>query len=260
MQKEHFFLGNQIAEPRSFTPRAKVVPPPVIPERNRQEHAAFIKESYNAVVEYAITALSEREKCGLPSADGVYINLDMSPKLVPQKLAQSSGASILKISEDKSDGNVDVTVYIKNEKKDWLSKKADEYADEKYNTKTGKPKNTGLIEPINAIKPADIHALYTSTDDFDKLPDNKAFLFELWITKTKEYDTVKLSDVLDKLAILKAGKNHLDFDGVDVWMIKATKQQLCELPLSIGYIEGVRPYHQPSILKSEDIDYRHYYC
>lgn len=27
MQKEHFFLGNQIAEPRSFTPRAKVVPP-----------------------------------------------------------------------------------------------------------------------------------------------------------------------------------------------------------------------------------------
>ena len=248
MQKEHFFLGNQIAEPRSFTPRAKVVPPPVIPERNRQEHAAFIKESYNAVVEYAITALSEREKCGLPSADGVYINLDMSPKLVPQKLAQSSGASILKISEDKSDGNVDVTVYIKNEKKDWLSKKADEYADEKYNTKTGKPKNTGLIEPINAIKPADIHALYTFTEDFDKLPDNKAFLFELWITKTKEYDTVKLSDVLDKLAILKAGKNHLDFDGVDVWMIKATKQQLCELPLSIGYIEGVRPYHQPSIL------------
>ena len=248
MQKEHFFLGNQIAEPRSFTPRAKVVPPPVIPERNRQEHAAFIKESYNAVVESAITALSEREKCGLPSADGVYINLDMSPKLVPQKLAQSSGASILKISEDKSDGNVDVTVYIKNEKKDWLSKKADEYADEKYNTKTGKPKNTGLIEPINAIKPADIHALYTSIEDFDKLPDNKAFLFELWITKTKEYDTVKLSDVLDKLAILKAGKNHLDFDGVDVWMIKATKQQLCELPLSIGYIEGVRPYHQPSIL------------
>lgn len=105
-----------------------------------------------------------------------------------------------------------------------------------------------MIEPINAIKPADIHALYTSTEDFDKLPDNKAFLFELWITKTKEYDTVKLSDVLDKLAILKAGKNHLDFDGVDVWMIKATKQQLCELPLSIGYIEGVRPYHQPSIL------------
>lgn len=40
----------------------------------------------------------------------------------------------------------------------------------------------------------------------------------------------------------------MDFDGVDVWMIKATKQQLCELPLSIGYIEGVRPYHQPSIL------------
>ena len=37
MQKEHFFLGNQIAEPRSFTPRAKVVPPPVIPERKSRK-------------------------------------------------------------------------------------------------------------------------------------------------------------------------------------------------------------------------------
>lgn len=248
MQKEHFFLGSQIAEARSFTPRAKVVPPPVIPKRNRQEHATFIKESYNAVIDYAITTLSEREKRGLPSADGVYVNFDMSPKLVPQKLAKSSGASVLKISENKSDGNVDVTVYIKSEKKDWLNKKADEYADEKCNTKTGKPKNTGLIDPINAVNPADIHALYTSAEDFDRLPDNEASLFELWVTKTKGYDPVELSATLDKLAIFKADKNRLEFDGVDVWMIKATKQQLCELPLSIGYIEGVRPYHQPSIL------------
>lgn len=129
----------------------------------------------------------------------------------------------MKIFEDKSDGNVDVIVYIKNEKKDWLSKKVDEYVDEKYNMKIGKFKNIGLIEFINVIKLVDIYVFYIFIEDFDKLFDNKVFLFELWIIKIKEYDIVKLLDVLDKFVILKVGKNYLDFDGVDVWMIKVIK-------------------------------------
>lgn len=46
------------------------------------------------------------------------------------------------------------------------------------------------------------------------------------------------------------------FDGVDVWLIKSTKQQLCTLPLSLGYIEGIRPYHKPSILTSSNPEKR----
>ena len=38
------------------------------------------------------------------------------------------------------------------------------------------------------------------------------------------------------------------FDGVDVWLIGADKQQLSTLPLSLGYIEGIRPYKEPSVL------------
>lgn len=39
-------------------------------------------------------------------------------------------------------------------------------------------------------------------------------------------------------------------------MIKSTKQQLCTLPLSLGYIEGIRPYHKPSILTSSNPEKR----
>ena len=130
MQKKHFFLGNKIAEDRSFTPRTRSVQPPTMPERSRQEHAAYIKEIYNTAIDKAIETLSQRSESGLPVADGVYMNFDMVSGFVPQTLAKSSGASILKISEDKGDGNVDVTIYVKKEKKDWLDKKANEYANE----------------------------------------------------------------------------------------------------------------------------------
>ena len=253
MQKKHFFLGNKIAEDRSFTPRTRSVQPPTMPERNRQEHAAYIKEIYNTAIDKAIETLSQRSERGLPVADGVYMNFDMVSGFVPQALAKRSGASILKISEDKGEGNVDVTIYIKKEKKDWLDKKANEYANEEICTINGNPKNATLIEPINSIEQADIHSLYTSAEDFDMLPDNHLQTFEIWVTKGDDYNLEELIKTLDSLGLISAGKNILDFEGVAVLLIKATKQQLCELPLSVGYIEGIRPYKQPSILvKSHD--------
>ena len=62
MQKKHFFLGNKIAEVRSFTPRTRSVQPPTMPERNRQEHAAYIKEIYNTAIDKAIETLSQRSE------------------------------------------------------------------------------------------------------------------------------------------------------------------------------------------------------
>lgn len=88
MQKKHFFLGNKIAEDRSFTPRTRSVQPPTMPERNRQEHAAYIKEIYNTAIDKAIETLSQRSERGLPVADGVYMNFDMVSGFVPQALAK----------------------------------------------------------------------------------------------------------------------------------------------------------------------------
>lgn len=248
MQKKHFFLGNQFAEVRSFTPRTKGGSQANLPERNRQEHAAYIKEKYNTVFDQAINALSQRSKQGLPVADGVYLNFDMVSDFVPSELAKSSGASIVKISEDKGDGNVDVTIYVKKEKNNWLNEKVDDYANEEISTSKGRPKHAKLIEPINSIEQADIHSLYTSAEEFDKLPNNHAQLFEVWVTKDSDYKEKKLTDTLDTLGLVSAGKNILEFDGVVVLLIKATKQQLSELPYSLGNIEGVRPYKQPSVL------------
>lgn len=234
MQKKHFFLGNQFAEVRSFTPRTKGGSQANLPERNRQEHAAYIKEKYNTVFDQAINALSQRSKQGLPVADGVYLNFDMVSDFVPSELAKSSGASIVKISEDKGDGNVDVTIYVKKEKNNWLNEKVDDYANEEISTSKGRPKHAKLIEPINSIEQADIHSLYTSAEEFDKLPNNHAQLFEVWVTKDSDYKEKKLTDTLDTLGLVSAEKNILEFYGVVVLLIKATKQQLSELPYSLG--------------------------
>lgn len=246
MQKKHFFLGNKIVDSRSFTPPTQPYPKPVMPLKNRAAQASRVKDCYEASVSKLISQINTREQQGLPVADGVYINLDMGKKFIPQRLGDKSGATIMKVSDREDDTeNLDVTLYIQKEKKDWLSKKTDEYARE--DTKNGNPRNAQLIEPINEVTPADIHSLYVSAEKFDQIPDGRTLAFEVWLCHGKSYDKKNVRQVLDKLGI-DVVTDPLQFESVDVWLIEATKQQLSYLPLSLGYIENIRPYYQPSVL------------
>ena len=56
------------------------------------------------------------------------------------------------------------------------------------------------------------------------LPDNSLQTFELWVTKGEDYNVEELTKTLDRLGLISTGNNILDFDGVAVLLIKATKQ------------------------------------
>lgn len=255
MHKEHFFLGNNIAEARNFTPQNQGYGKKPLPERDRAEHAQFIREHYEEVVNQAIASLDERERNGLPAANGVYVDLEMDKKFIPSSLGGPdgrTGACIVKVT-DKDENNVGVTVYVKRDKKDWLSSKADLYAHK--DTKKGKPQNEKLIEPIDNIKQADIQSLYVSPEQFDAIPEGGIYRYELWISHNKDNVADAIRDVLNRLNI-NVITSPLVFDSVDVWLIDASKQQLRSLPLSLGNIEGVRPYHEPSVLLSSNSESR----
>lgn len=248
MHKSHFFLGNSIAETRNFTPQNQGYGGKDFPKIvDRVAHATFVKERYENAVNEIIDNLEKRERQGLPVANGMYVDLEMDSKFVPLSFGKQngkSGATIMKVTE-KSGEMADVTVFVKKSKRDWLSDKADIYATE--NKKSGSPKFADKIEPINNVVPTDIRTLYISADEFDAIPNEGMHTYELWISHCKENTSVSIKKVLEQLGITEVS-SPLVFDGVDVWLVSANKQQLIELPLSLGYIEGIRPYHKPSVL------------
>lgn len=250
MHKKHFFLGNKIAEAKEFSPQNQGFGGHSLPTRDRATHARMVKEQYETVVNQVVTHLEEREKQGKPVANGIYVDLKMDKSFVPDSLGKQDnkkGATIMKVTDNGGKNDVDVTVYVKKDKKDWLKNKADDYSDK--DTKKGKPCNEKLIAPINGIVATDIRTLYVSAEEFDTIPEVGSCFYELWMSHSKENSNEGIENTLSQLGIEKATEPLL-FDGVDVWLIKATKQQLCTLPLSLGYIEGIRPYHKPSILTS----------
>lgn len=216
-----------------------------------------MKESYKAAVAHAIACQEERERQGFPVANGVYVDLEMNKKFVPNSLGKQDGrggATIMKVTDKKDDEtNVDVTVFVKKDKKGWLEKKVDDYANK--DTKNGNPRNEKIIVPINDIVATDIRTLYISAAEFDLIPEKGSFYYELWLSHNKDNSKETIKTILLQLGI-EQKTEPLIFDGVDVWLIKASKQQLFLLPLSLGYIESIRPYQEPTILTNTNIENR----
>jgi len=245
MQKNHFYLGNQIAETKDFTPRQRGGQSNTMPQRNRIEHAGLLKEQYQNSFNQAI-ALQDKLAAGdLPVADGVYLDFEVNKKLISDSFDTKTGAKIMKVS-DESEENANVTVFIEKKDKDWLNKKADEYAT--VDTDKGIAKNEKLIAPIEEISLSDIHSLYESSESFDGLAEDEILLFELWINKRDEYSIENVSNTLAALGIECNIGKRLQFADVDVFLIKTNKNVLESLPNHLGYIEGIRRYRQPSIL------------
>ena len=213
-------------------------------------HAAYVKERYNAAVTQAIDNLDKREAEGLPVAKGVYVDVEMDKDFVPDSYGTAdgrNGATIMKVTEKEDESNVGITVYVKREKKEWLEKMADGYS--------AKNSNKNKIAPINDVVCTDISTLYVSPKDFDDIPEEGTHFYELWLSHSRENNEEEIKNKLAQLKIAEVAQPLL-FEGVDVWMIRATKQQLRSLPWTLGYIEGIRPYRQPSILTNDNHESR----
>ena len=61
MHKKHFFLSNNIAEARDFSPRNPYLGDHSLPTRDRAEHGQMVKGQYEIAVNQAIAHLEERE-------------------------------------------------------------------------------------------------------------------------------------------------------------------------------------------------------
>jgi len=247
MHKKHFYLGNKIAEAHDFSPRKHNIEGKQLPQRDRKAHAMAVRECYRTAVAQAIACQESIDKQGLPIANGVYVDIEMDKKFIPVSYGKQDGregATIMKVTDKGKESNVDVTVFVKKDKQDWLEKKVDNY--ENKNTLKENPCYEKIIAPINNIVATDIRTLYVSAD-FEAIPEEGSFCYEFWLSHSRENTKETIERTLLQLKIEKVAEPLL-FDGVDVWLIGADKQQLSTLPLSLGYIEGIRPYKEPSVL------------
>ncbi len=204
MHKKHFYLGNKIAETHDFSPRPSPFKGEQLPQRDRTAHATLVRKRYKDAIDHAIACQEERDQQGFPIANGVYVDIEMDKKFIPVSFGKQDGhggATIMKVTDKDNESSVDVTVFVKKDKKDWLEKKVDDY--EKKNTQNGNPYKEKIIAPINNIVATNIKILYVSAAEFDAIPEDGFYRYELWLSHSKDNTKETIEKTLLQLGIEK---------------------------------------------------------
>lgn len=232
---EHIIVPETIKKAIKYSPRGSGGGGLNIPMRNRQEHAEYLQNRFDAVraedtnVKQQMTALS------LPARSGTYIEFTGAPAydLVSKSLEdQKAGIRLLNIRQVKTVDNQEqsfATIYIPHGKENKLLEKLHKYATEEL--RNGKPKNDALFRSIENINVALLKALWT--DSYEDFPTDHNDWYEVWIRISATEDIVnqhnRFIDSLRSLDIRFKEDSILTFPERAVFLVYANKDSLTKL-------------------------------
>lgn len=253
MAKEHIYLGNEFAETISFTPKPVPVQGKTLPTRDIAEHASWLREKYSESISSAEERIRCRREAQLPSADGVYLDIEIKGGKLPLENLDKSGSHLLTVGETHDDITT-ATVFLPLAEKEWLNKKLDQYEQPVEEGKN--PKNQPLVNAVETIARAEVRSLFPIQGEYDSLQPNVSRLFEIWID---EVDPNKLSEIRQDMAQMGLsiiGNNVITFESVTVFLVKALKEAIDDIPYSLDVVEAVKLYHNPAEMTDRDEDQR----
>lgn len=182
---KHIFIKGSIESEDYSSP--KQAPHPKFPERIRAIHANKLLEQIKTLNQY-ILKIQKQQPSIEKSQSGIYVEFESKSgfPLKTQSLdLPSKGIELLsvrKIQENEEEKTV-AQVFIPLNKISEFTKKIEQYRDRE--TKSGKPKNSDLVNSIENINLSAIRSLWTDLDEFFPQPDENIW-WEVWLRATEK--------------------------------------------------------------------------
>jgi len=206
------------------------------PERNREEHAAFLHRQFEH-------AWSESENDFVVShavRQGVYLQFKSDPgfdlkiksleDLRSKKIRLCNVRKEVELVINEQSGEeieketIYATVYVANQKRRFFVNKINEYATQ--NARSGKPKNADLIDGICDLQKAIVRSFWMDTSAM--IPGNDPKWCEAWLLGDSDEVESRFTSVLDMLQI-QYNSGRIVFPERTVKLIHANHSQLEKL-------------------------------
>lgn len=202
-----------------------------LPNRNRVEHALFLRRRLTEAWSQAAVITNERKAISLPARNGVYLEFRSAPgsKLPVNSLEQiKSGIRLLNVrNEDSQNGKITTaTVYIPDGKQSLFLKKITKYETENTPQK-GEPCHEGLFAPLDDIRNAILESFWIDTQE--SIPTVEPVWCEAWLQGDSLTILEAFFATLEALDIIVNKNEILQFPERQVILIKANRQQLIDL-------------------------------
>ncbi|WP_316861079.1 S8 family peptidase [uncultured Cohaesibacter sp.] len=219
----------------------------LLPDRpSRSAHADMIRDGLNQAWREAEVEQEGRRAVSLPTRNGTYIEFESAPGFdlkFDSLETRRSGIRLLNVREeyidqDASRKTIKATVYVPKGKENILLNKVERYKTEQ--TASDRPKNQALIESIENLSIALIHALWC--DDVSLIPSSDQTVWcEVWLRTDENWEeqVVEFRALAERLEI-EVRPGYLSFPERTVLLINAHLAHLNELLSSFDRIAEFR--------------------
>ena len=244
MERNHFDISNNKIS-QNYIPKGNGFGNKSFPDRNRMEHGQNVATMFLAakeadsrnVAEMNITTPRKGFFLKIQNQEGQILALD---KLDGRK---NMGHLVnVRESGDTRNKNVEAVIYLKEDKQDWLEKKAEDYIHKE--TPKGNPQNKDLIESIESITNATIDDFWMG--DKAEMPHEQGKRWiEVWFFSEDKIDKDEdhinqLKALLEDLSVEFKG-NVLSFPERLVFTVLADKTCMLKIMAASAEVMAFAP-------------------
>lgn len=207
-----------------------------IPELDRGEHANLLRGQYEKALSLSLQEQENVRHLDLPVANGVYLDFSVSSDISRESFHKLRGPRLMTIKNDSDSDKSKATVYLPNNKRQWLTNKLNSYEENGRDAK--------FLNRITQISKAEIQDFFTLKEDLEKyenLSVNENLDVEVWINKD-EIIPYSSDDIITRLRSIGAEieSSFIEFETVSIILIRISKLNLMKLPYSIDLLGEIR--------------------
>jgi len=244
LYKHIFITGNVKAEKYKASP--KQGKQPLIPDRDRAIHSTRLLKQFDDIWKENEKFQQTRSTAKIATRTGTYLSFTSAANhdLITKSLENiRKGIRLLNVKEEQIDDEhkrVKATVYIPNGLEGYFISKIAKYQSE--DLKSGKPKNSPLVNSIEDVSIALLEGLWT--DKPQLIPTVKYKWCEVWLNvnalgENRQKQMEAFFSTLERIGI-EFKHNSIIFPEREVLLIFADRDHLIELMLQSNLLAEIR--------------------
>lgn len=246
--KHPHFLLRDTSTPKAFTAHSSSGgAKPALPDLPRQQHGQSLQRQLADLKPIAANAAAVQREQGLESGVGLQIQFVSQPhiELAFQSLAEErgkDGSKKIELLSVRQEGEYTyANVFVPEGKLNHFEKYISEYLEEKRDKNGNARDHKSLLNTIEAIRAAELHALWT--DDLNLLPDDldEIFWWEVWLPVRGDRQMV-LADFrkLAELAGCHVGAQEAFFPERSVLLMRGSQRQFAGSVMTLNCVAELR--------------------
>lgn len=241
-KRRHFVLTNT-SKTQAFTaPSSGGGGSDAPPGRNRTQHGGALKAQLQQLEPIATLAVNMQRDQGLQSDLGLQLQFISIPDIALAFESLNNDPQHIELLSVRVDGNVTTAnVFVPEGKLDFFEKRVADYLSERKKSNGDAFDSSALINTIEAIRVAEVSALWT--DDVDQLPQNldERFWWEVWLPVRAQREKV-ISDLrtIAQLAQFEVAEHQVNFPERTVMWMYGSRRQLQGSVLTLNCVAELR--------------------